>query len=251
MDDAVGLQHVSDGDHGDVTLGVGDRELAGAGLLHDQVLAGDGFEVRFTLAVLTPEGHALAIKAAPVHVEHVRHLIFNTLDETEQHALRGAVWGLVVPSDASKVFPERSLSTEKLIQWLTTPDGRLGADLFAARDELLKKSLAQASSGLERRLGADMTKWRYGQEALKHIRLRHPLSDAVTAEIRSRPPVLLIHGDADELIPVQALLHAAQGLAALEVPAEWHIAAGIGHGIDQEGLRQGGEFLAKSFARRK
>ena len=71
------------------------------------------------------------------------------------------------------------------------------------------------------------------------------------AEIRSRPPVLLIHGDADQLIPVQALMHAAQGLAALNVPVEWHISAGIGHGIDQEGLRQGGEFLAKCFARRK
>jgi len=103
-----------------------------------------------------------------------------------QHALRGAVWGLVVPRDATKVFPERSLSTEKLIQLLTTPDGPLGADRFAARDELLLKSLAQAYSGLERRLGADMTQWRYGQEAFKHIRLRHPLSDAVTAEIRSR-----------------------------------------------------------------
>jgi len=65
------------------------------------------------------------------------------------------------------------------------------------------------------------------------------------AEIRSRPPVLLVHGEQDPLIPVQALFHAAQGLAALEVPTEWHISAGIGHGIDQEGLRQGGEFLAK------
>lgn len=76
-------------------------------------------------------------------------------------------------------------------------------------------------------------------------------ADAFAAEIRSRPPVLLIHGDADQLIPVQALFHAAQGLAALDVPAEWHISAGIGHGIDQEGLRQGGEFLARCFARRK
>jgi len=76
-------------------------------------------------------------------------------------------------------------------------------------------------------------------------------ANVFAADIRSRPPVLLIHGDADELIPVQALLHAAQGLAALDVPAEWHIAAGIGHGIDQEGLRQGGEFLSKCFARRK
>jgi phospholipase/carboxylesterase len=76
-------------------------------------------------------------------------------------------------------------------------------------------------------------------------------ADAFAAEIRSRPPVLLIHGDADQLIPVQALFHAAQGLAALDVPAEWHISEGIGHGIDPEGLRQGGEFLARCFARRK
>jgi phospholipase/carboxylesterase len=65
------------------------------------------------------------------------------------------------------------------------------------------------------------------------------------AEIVGKPPVLLVHGDQDELIPVQALMHAAQGLASLEVPAEWHISPGVGHGIDQEGLRQGGEFLAR------
>jgi phospholipase/carboxylesterase len=75
--------------------------------------------------------------------------------------------------------------------------------------------------------------------------------DGFAAEIRSRPPVLLIHGDADQLIPVEALLHAAQGLAALDVPTEWHISAGVAHGVDEEGLRQGGEFLGKSFARRK
>jgi phospholipase/carboxylesterase len=72
--------------------------------------------------------------------------------------------------------------------------------------------------------------------------------DSFGAEIKSRPPVLLIHGDGDELIPVQALFHAASGLAALEIPVEWHISAGIGHGIDQEGLRQGGEFLARRAA---
>jgi phospholipase/carboxylesterase len=69
------------------------------------------------------------------------------------------------------------------------------------------------------------------------------------AEIKSRPPVLLVHGDQDELIPVQALLQAAQGLASLEVPVEWHISPGIGHGIDPEGLRHGGEFLARAFRR--
>jgi len=70
---------------------------------------------------------------------------------------------------------------------------------------------------------------------------------AFASEITSKPPVLLIHGAQDELIPAQALFQAAQGLAALEVPVEWHLSPGIGHGIDQEGLRQGGEFIARRF----
>jgi phospholipase/carboxylesterase len=71
--------------------------------------------------------------------------------------------------------------------------------------------------------------------------------DGFAASIKSRPPVLLVHGDQDELIPAQALFQAAEGLAALEVPVEWHLSAGIGHGIDGEGLRHGGEFLARRF----
>ena len=71
--------------------------------------------------------------------------------------------------------------------------------------------------------------------------------EAVAPDIRSHPPVLLVHGDRDELIPVEALFLAAQGLAALGVPVEWHLSSGIGHGIDGEGLRHGGEFLARRF----
>jgi phospholipase/carboxylesterase len=71
---------------------------------------------------------------------------------------------------------------------------------------------------------------------------------AFAADIRARPPVLLVHGDQDQLIPLQALFHAAQGLSALDIPVQWHISAGVGHGIDQEGLRHGGEFLTRSFA---
>ena len=68
---------------------------------------------------------------------------------------------------------------------------------------------------------------------------------ALAPEIRTRPPVLLIHGDMDEVVPAQALFMSAQGLAALDVPTEWHLSTGIGHGIDGEGLRHGGEFLAR------
>jgi phospholipase/carboxylesterase len=72
---------------------------------------------------------------------------------------------------------------------------------------------------------------------------------AVAGEIKSRPPILLVHGDQDDLIPAQALFQSAQALAALDVPVEWHLSQGVGHGIDQEGLRQGGVFLAKRFGR--
>jgi phospholipase/carboxylesterase len=71
--------------------------------------------------------------------------------------------------------------------------------------------------------------------------------EALAAEIKSRPPVLLVHGDQDDLIPAEALFQATQGLAELGVPVEWHLSAGVGHGIDPEGLRHGGEFLARNF----
>ncbi len=72
-------------------------------------------------------------------------------------------------------------------------------------------------------------------------------AEKFAAEIKSRPPVLLVHGERDDLIPPQALFQATQGLAALGVPVEWHLSAGVGHGIDPEGLRHGGEFLARRF----
>src|SRR5262245_8024761 len=73
--------------------------------------------------------------------------------------------------------------------------------------------------------------------------------ETVATEIKSWPPVLLLNGDRDELIPAQALFHAANRLAKLDIPVEWHLSSGIGHGIDPEGLRHGGEFLARRFRR--
>ncbi|HRF08889.1 MAG TPA: dienelactone hydrolase family protein [Xanthobacteraceae bacterium] len=78
-----------------------------------------------------------------------------------------------------------------------------------------------------------------------------PSNEAVAAkaaeEITVRPPVLLVHGDQDEMIPAQALFISAQGLGAMEVPTEWHLSQGIGHGIDADGLGIGGAFLQKAF----
>src|SRR3989440_6394386 len=47
--------------------------------------------------------------------------------------------------------------------------------------------------------------------------------EALAAEIKSRPPVLLVHGDSDDLIPPQAMFQASSGLASLGVGVEWHL----------------------------
>ncbi|GLK54873.1 phospholipase/carboxylesterase [Methylopila capsulata] len=70
-------------------------------------------------------------------------------------------------------------------------------------------------------------------------------------EATGKPPILLIHGDRDEVIPIDALFAATDGLGAAEIPCEWHLSPGLGHGIDGEGLRQGAAFLASAFAPRK
>jgi len=64
-----------------------------------------------------------------------------------------------------------------------------------------------------------------------------------------RPAVFLVHGDADDMLPVQLLFEATQGLAAAGVACEWHVSHGIGHSIDQDGLALGGQFLVNSFRR--
>ncbi|MGC2632247.1 MAG: dienelactone hydrolase family protein [Rhodomicrobium sp.] len=69
----------------------------------------------------------------------------------------------------------------------------------------------------------------------------------LASEIKCKPPVLLIHGADDDVIPVASIHHARMALAAAEVPVEWHIRPGLGHGIDPEGLKAAGLFLRAAF----
>jgi phospholipase/carboxylesterase len=69
-------------------------------------------------------------------------------------------------------------------------------------------------------------------------------------EITARPPVLLIHGTEDDLIPVDALHIAREQLAAAGVAVEWHVREGLGHGIDPVGQQLAGHFMAQALARR-
>jgi phospholipase/carboxylesterase len=74
------------------------------------------------------------------------------------------------------------------------------------------------------------------------------LAEASARDSRGAPPpILLIHGDQDPMIPVDAMFIAADQLAAAELPAQWHLSMGVGHGIDAGALRHAGLFLAKAF----
>ena len=68
--------------------------------------------------------------------------------------------------------------------------------------------------------------------------------ERLAAEVTARPPVLLVHGTHDEIVPVQALPAAVAALGEAAIPCEWHLSQGLGHGIDDEGLRLGGRFMA-------
>jgi phospholipase/carboxylesterase len=61
------------------------------------------------------------------------------------------------------------------------------------------------------------------------------------------PPILLVHGDQDPMIPVPALFDAASQLGKAGVAVQWHISSGVGHSIDETGLALGGLHLTMAF----
>jgi phospholipase/carboxylesterase len=72
-------------------------------------------------------------------------------------------------------------------------------------------------------------------------------SERLGTEIRSRPPVLLLHGDSDEMLPHHLTEHATEVLRQHGVKTTMHIAEGVGHGIDQGGLSEAARFLLEAF----
>ncbi len=72
-------------------------------------------------------------------------------------------------------------------------------------------------------------------------------SEALPGQIKSKPPVCLIHGEQDMIVPFVALGLAETALKAAGVPLEVHTRPMLGHGIDPEGLEACVRFLLKAF----
>jgi phospholipase/carboxylesterase len=75
--------------------------------------------------------------------------------------------------------------------------------------------------------------------------------ELLPGELRSRPRTLVVHGTEDPLVPYAALAEAEAGLKAAGIPVESLTCPGIGHSIDEEGLRRAGQFLRDVLAETK
>ena len=73
-------------------------------------------------------------------------------------------------------------------------------------------------------------------------------AESLVTDAKSRPPILLVHGDADQIVPFQAMAAAASGLKAAGLAVETLARPGLPHSIDPEGLTRGGRFLQENFA---
>ncbi len=73
-------------------------------------------------------------------------------------------------------------------------------------------------------------------------------AETLKAEMKSAPPVLLVHGMMDEVVPFSSMDHAAGILGSASIPVSTVACPTTGHGIDQKGLVEGLSFLTSHMA---
>jgi phospholipase/carboxylesterase len=72
-------------------------------------------------------------------------------------------------------------------------------------------------------------------------------ADRLKNELKSTPPVCLIHGEDDDVVPFEAFKQATQALQKQNVPLQAYSREELGHGIDPAGLQLGIGFLRELF----
>lgn len=173
-------------------------------------------------------------------------------------------WQKLLPGAAfvAPNAPDRVPGAPSGYQWfpisrLDPHEMRDGVTAAAPRiAEFLDAELAQHRLAPERLALAGFSQ---GAMLALHLGLRRPVPPAAVIgfsgmlatpppDQNPSPPIFLTHGDADTVIPVGAMFAAISGLGAAGKSVQWHLARGMGHGIDTEGLAQAGQFLASAFA---
>ncbi|MBR2820105.1 MAG: dienelactone hydrolase family protein [Reyranella sp.] len=72
-------------------------------------------------------------------------------------------------------------------------------------------------------------------------------AELLQSQMQNKPPVLLVHGDSDEMLPHGLTQRAAEALTAAGLEVGVHIAKGVGHSIDETGLQLAARFLLNVF----
>ena len=67
--------------------------------------------------------------------------------------------------------------------------------------------------------------------------------ESLIDDVKSRLPILLIHGDKDDVVPFGSLADAANTLTANGFTVYTHVAEGVGHGISPDGLGTALQFM--------
>jgi phospholipase/carboxylesterase len=171
-------------------------------------------------------------------------------------------WGRLVP-DAEFVSPNAPFPCDMAgygYQWFSVQDRTPAAMLAGVRaaapildayidEELQKRGLTESDAALVGFSQGTMMSLFVG------LRRQRPLAgilgysgrliapELLTVELRSRPPMLLVHGTEDPLVPFDSMAAAETALKAAGVPVETLTCPGIEHSIDPEGLQRGGLFL--------
>lgn len=70
---------------------------------------------------------------------------------------------------------------------------------------------------------------------------------ALAGEAVSKPPVLLLHGDADDVVPFSSMAEADAALRGAGFDVSDFVMHGVGHGISPEGLQEAVRFIAPKF----
>ena len=176
-------------------------------------------------------------------------------------------WGDILP-DAAFVAPNAPFPCDMApmgYQWFSAQDrsdeGRLAAAqaVAPALDAFIDDELARAGLGAEKMAlvgfsqGTMMSLYVAPRRAAEMAavvgysgRLLAP--DRLSEDAVSQPPVMLIHGEMDELVPFTSMAEAEQGLEAAGFSVQTLACPGLGHGIDPSGLQHGGAFLKAAFS---
>jgi phospholipase/carboxylesterase len=180
----------------------------------------------------------------------------------------GACWGPVLPHTefVTPDAPEPNDLAPKGLQWFSTQDRSLRGMMQGVAtsapviDGFLDDVLAER--GLDETRTA-LVGFSQGAMIALHVGLRRPKTPAavvgfsgmmlagpeIFAQIRARPPVLLVHGDDDDFVPVAALEATMTVLRAVGVTVEVDRRPGVGHRVDAGGLERCAAFLTAALNR--